>query len=215
MPQGNNLHDLSIVILSWNCKELLLNCLNSVHGKIRGIESEIILVDNGSNDGTVQMIEGLFPNICLIKNNVNKGVARARNQAIRKSNGRYVLLLDADTEILSENMKELIHYMDRNQDVGILGCSMFNGDDEFYPAARTFPKPIDVIVRRLSHHGLFTNSDVLIKHHLSNQNAEFPMDVDYVIGAFQLVRKESIDRVGLLDEKMFYGFEDADYCARM
>lgn len=207
--------DLSITIITWNCKAFLAKCLEGIYDKVRGINFEVIVVDNNSTDGTRDMIKEKYPQVSLIENSTNRGVARARNQAIRVSHGKYVLLLDADTEILSSDFKYLISYMKKNKPVGVLGCLMYAEDDRFYPSARTFPSPLHVIVRRLEHYGFLRNSKVLKKHHLEDYNGLNPIEVDYVIGAFQLIRKESIKKVGLLDEKMFYGFEDADYCARM
>ncbi len=211
--------DLSINIISFNCKAFLRRCLETVRDKLKSenISSEIIIVDNNSLDGTSEMITSNFHylNPLLIKNPENYGVAKARNQAIKVSKGRYILLLDADTEILSTNFKELIDYMDRNQDIAILGCYMLDSNNEFYPSARTFPSPIAVVTRRLSHYGLFKDSPVLRKHHVHHCNDNEPIEVDFVIGAFQLIRKIAMDKVGLLDENMFYGFEDADYCYRM
>lgn len=207
--------DLSINIITWNCKAFLHRCLEGIFNKVEGINFEVIVVDNNSQDGTKEMIREKFHRVFLIENKTNRGVARARNQSIRVSNGRYILLLDADTEIVSSNFNDLISYMDRNRQVGILGCLMVDADDKLYPSARTFPKPLHIIARRLNHYGLLGDSNVLKKHYLEYHNSLNPIEVDYVIGAFQLIRKESIGDVGLLDEKMFYGFEDADYCARM
>ena len=96
--------DLSITIITWNCKSFVEKCLGGIFNKVNGVKFEVIVVDNNSTDGTKDMIKKRFPETSLIiENNVNKGVARARNQAIRASKGRYILLLDADTEILSSN----------------------------------------------------------------------------------------------------------------
>ena len=210
---------LSITIITYNCRELLRSCLESIQDKIsaENITFELILVDNNSIDGTFDMIQRDFGdlNAVMIRNPENYGVARARNQALKASRGKYVLILDADTKILSPGLSSVLDYMDRNSDTAILGCRMLDKDDKLYPSARTFPGPREALVRRLSHYGLFKDSDVLRKHHVQLCNNEDPIEVDYVIGAFQLIRRNAIEMVGLLDEKMFYGFEDADYCVRM
>lgn len=211
--------DLSITIISYNCRDLLHKCLKSIREKIKpeNLYFELIIVDNHSNDGTIDMIQKAYQDLdpLLISNPANYGVSRARNQAIKSSRGRYVLLLDADTEILSLNFRGLIDYMEGNKDIGILGCRMLDRNDEFYHSARTFPGPLAVLIRRLNHYGLFKNSNILRKHLINYYNDVNPIEVDYVIGAFQLIRKKAIDKIGLLDEKMFYGFEDTDYCIRM
>lgn len=211
--------DLSITIISYNCKNLLHRCLESIREKIKpeNLHFEVIIVDNHSNDGTSDMIQKEYQDLdpFLIRNPANYGVSRARNQAIKVSRGRYILLLDADTEILSLNFQVLIDYMEWNNDIGVLGCRMLDRNDEFYSSARTFPGPLPVLIRRLNHYGLFKNSNILRKHLMNHYNDVNPIEVDYVIGAFQLIRKKAIEKVGLLDEKMFYGFEDTDYCVRM
>lgn len=206
---------LTIVIITWNCRELLIRCLESIYPRLNTVEFEIIIVDNKSVDGTVQQLERDYPEIHLIKNNVNRGVATARNQGIRLARGRYILILDADTEIISQNVADLIQFMDANKNIGLIGCSMLTGDGKPYASARTLPSPRHVIMRRLAYYGFLLDSELLKKHHLESRDITHPTIVGYVIGAFQLIRKECADIVGLLDEEMFYGYEDADYCARM
>lgn len=206
--------DLSVIIITWNCRDMLERCLNSILMKISGISYEIIVVDNHSQDGTAGMLKERFPSIHLVINSENKGVAAARNQGFRAATGRYNLILDADTEIVSSNMGDLIAYMDHNQSAGILGCSLLSYDNELHPSARTFPHPIHVILRRLNIWGVVGEGNILKSHHLAYTERKEPAKVDFVEGAFQLIRREITRKVGLLDEEMFYGHEDADYCAR-
>ena len=189
--------------------------MKSVFKKIQGVDYEIIVVDNKSVDETRASIKKEFPEVVLLLNNKNMGVAKARNQGMSIAKGRYILILDADAEIISEDFNDLIRYMDKNTDIGILGCSLISDNNELHPSTRTFPRPIHIILRRLSYIGLVKDSSILKKHHLAYWDRKAPMKVDFVEGAFQLIRKEAIDKVGLLDGRMFYGFEDADYCARM
>ena len=207
--------DLSVTIIAYNCRSLLQACLASVYHKIPPVAFEVIGVDNRSVDGTADMVQQAFPQVLLIENPVNRGVARARNQAIRKARGRYILILDADTEIISENFQSLLDYMDDNPGIGILGCGLTSGDGRLHPSARSFPRPLHILLRRLLLWGVIKKSRTLDEHHLASWDRKIPQEVDFVEGAFQLVRREAILKVGLLDEKMFYGFEDADYCARM
>jgi GT2 family glycosyltransferase len=207
--------DLSINICSYNNLKFLITCLTSVYRELKGIHFEIIVVDNGSRDMTVDVLKKNFPSVTLIENHENKGVARARNQSIRRSSGRLILFLDADVEFSTGNFLELINFMDSLPQIGLLGVKQVTSDDRPYPAARSFPGLKHIILRRLAFLNFFSNCKTLKTHHLSLKNLSEPVEVDYVIGAFQLVRKEALDIVGLLDEKMFYGFEDADFCARM
>jgi GT2 family glycosyltransferase len=208
----------SITIITFNCRELLRACLESIRARIcrSGISVEIIIVDNNSGDGTTGMLEGDFQDldIRLIRNRKNYGVARARNQAISAARGKYILILDDDTVILTPGIERMLGYMDCNPDIAVLGCKMLDRAGRFYPSARTFPSPAAVVLRRLSHYGFFADSGLLKKHYIDDGHSEDPVEADYVIGAFQLLSRIAVEKVGLLDEKMFYGFEDADYCIR-
>lgn len=207
--------DVSIVIITYNCWHHLRRCLLSVYNKVSGCSYEVIVIDNNSVDGTRENLKSEFPDIVLIENSENMGVARARNQGIEVSRGRYVLIVDADVEIASDGFSSLLSYMDGHEDIGILGCTLVSEEGEIHPSARTFPRPIHVFLRRLSYRGLVKNSRILNAHHLGDWDRKEPRKVDMVEGAFQLIRKTAIDEIGLLDDRMFYGFEDADYCARM
>jgi hypothetical protein len=207
--------DLSINICSFNSIEDLRLCLTSIYQKIKGIRFEIIVVDNASTDGTADIVKRDFPEVKLIENNTNKGVATARNQAIEQSKGRYILLLDADTELISEEFDGLIQYMDSSPEIGLLGVKQMTSDNKLYPSARTFPSPRHIIMGRLSFFSFIRESSTLKGYYLSHLTQDKPVTVHYVIGSFQLIRREMFSTVGLLDSNMFYGFEDADYCARI
>lgn len=207
--------DLSINICTYNNRDFLRNCLISIYEQIKDIQFEVIVVDNASQDGTVDMIKKGFPDVLLIENARNAGVAPARNQAIRRSAGRYILLLDADTEFVSKNFIDIIKYMDASPEVALLGVQQITFNNQPYPASRTFPLIRDIVLRRLAFLGFIRNSKHMKAHHLLFHDQDKPVEVDYVIGAFQLIRRDIFTMVGLLDENMFYGFEDADYCARL
>lgn len=207
--------DLSINICTYNNRDFLRHCLVSICEKIQDVSFEIIVVDNASQDGTADMIKKDFQNVCLIENTRNAGVAPARNQSIKRSAGRYVLLLDADTEFVSKNFVDVIKYMDKSPDVALLGVQQITFDNQPYPASRTFPLIRDIVLRRLAFLGFVRNSRLMKAHHLLLHDQNTPVEADYVIGAFQLIRRDIFATIGLLDENMFYGFEDADYCARI
>lgn len=207
--------DLSINICTYNNRDFLRNCLISIYKQIKDIKFEIIIVDNASQDRTADMIKKGFPDVLLIENARNAGVAPARNQSIRRSTGRYILLLDADTEFVSKNFIDIIKYMDSTPQVALLGVQQITFNNQPYPASRTFPLIRDIVLRRLAFLGFIRNSRHMKAHHLLFHDHDRPVEVDYVIGAFQLIRRDIFSLVGLLDETMFYGFEDADYCARL
>lgn len=207
--------DVSVVVITYNCWHHLQRCLRSVYDKVQGCSMEVIVIDNNSVDGTLENLRAEFPQITLIDNPRNLGVARARNQGIEIAGGRYVLILDADVEIASDDFVSLISYMDGHRRVGILGCTLVSEEGEIHPSARTFPRPVHVVLRRLSYRGLVRDSAILSRHHLADWDRKQPKRVDMVEGAFQLIRRSAIEQIGPLDDRMFYGFEDADYCARM
>jgi hypothetical protein len=211
-----NKPDLSVTIIVRDCRDLLLNCLKSLHERLGGgLDYEVLVLDNASTDGTSEAVQEASPEVRLFHNTENRGVAPARNQLIQKAAGRYILILDADTEVVSENFHDLIAYMDSHPDVGILGCTLVSEDNVIHSSTRTYPRPIHVLLRRLEMAGIVRDSRILREHHLAGWDRSGPRVVDFVEGAFKLIRREAVDKVGLLDESMFYGFEDADYCARM
>jgi GT2 family glycosyltransferase len=212
--QSTNL-DLSINICTYNNRAFLQSCLTSINRELKGIDFEIIIADNASNDSTVTMLKTFFPNVIVIENPHNYGVARARNQCIRRSSGRYVLLLDADTEFVGGDFRDILTYMNSAPSIGLLGVKQVTFDNQDYPASRTFPLPKHIIFRRLAFLNFINKSKILQTHHQPSTDPTRPVEVDYVIGAFQVIKREVIDLVGWLDESMFYGFEDADYCARV
>ncbi len=207
--------DLSVNISTYNNINFLRLCLDSILRKIEGLKLEIIVVDNASTDGTAEMLRDHFPEVIVVKNSLNRGVAPSRNQSIKISGGKYILLLDADTELISEDFPDLIEYMDSQPDVALVGVKQLTADNRFYPAARTFPGVKHIVMRRLSFFSFIKQSKIIKDHHLSFINSDSPVQVDYVIGAFQLIKRDVFESVGLLDEKMFYGFEDSDFCARI
>ncbi len=207
--------ELSVTIIARDCRDLLLNSLKALYACLGDLDFEVLVLDNASTDGTGEAAEKAFPEIRLFHNDVNRGVAPARNQLIKEATGRYILILDADTEMVSKNFSDLIAYMDSHTDVGILGCTLVSEDNEIHSSTRTYPRPIHVLLRRLQMVGIVRDSRILRDHHLERWRRTSPKVVDFVEGAFQLIRVKAVNKVGLLDESMFYGFEDADYCARM
>lgn len=206
--------ELSICICALDNRAFLETCLSSLRGALAGLAAETIVVDNGSSDGSAEMLATRFPEVRVIANSENRGVAPARNQALAAARGRFLLLLDADTEFIDFDWPGLLAYMDAHTGIGLLGVRQLTFNDAPYDAARTFPRPRDIFLRRLSFLPAVRSSKAYQGHHRVSRTA-VPADVDYVIGAFQLIPRAVWQQVGPLDEGMFYGFEDADYCARV
>lgn len=207
--------DLSIVICTYQNREFLRVCLGSVVERVKDVKYEVLVVDNASTDGTVEMVRAHYPETTVIENPVNRGVARARNQGIRRARGRSVLLLDADTELLSSDMAGLLTFMDGEPSVALLGVKQLNFEERPYPAARTFPTVRNIVANRLGFLPVVRDSALLQAHLMMRSEPMHPVAVDYLIGSFQLIRRDVFAQVGFLDEKMFWGFEDADFCARI
>jgi N-acetylglucosaminyl-diphospho-decaprenol L-rhamnosyltransferase len=207
--------DLTVIIISWKMKAMLHELLCSITQHTSGIAYEVIVVDNHSGDGTSEMIRKEFPSAILIENSRNRGVAPARNQALSRANGRYVLLLDADMLLVENSIKQLVDFMGRTEDAGICACTLVSPDGVVQPTARRYPSLLVFALRRLAFIRAVRRSRTLNRHEMTDWDRKETRDVDYVIGACQLIRREALSQVGLLDEKIFYGPEDIDYCLRM
>lgn len=207
--------DVSIVIISLRMKDLLKVCLNSIYKFADRINFEIIVVDNDSQDGTSDMIENDYKEIILLKNLENRGVAPARNQGIRIAKGRYILILDADMEFKENSIGQIYDYMEKNPEVGLLGCKLVDSTNNLQYSCKRYPNLTALVFRRLEHYNFIQNSNILNKHIMKDWDHNSIREVDYVIGACQFFRREIIEGVGLLDEKIFYGPEDMDFCVRV
>jgi len=207
--------DVSIVIITWKMKNLLFALLNSLKAYSFGFCYELIIVDNFSNDGTIEMIEKQFPEAILIKNNENKGVAPARNKGIQIAKGRYILILDADMEFVENSIEVMLKYMDQNKDVGLMGCKLTTQTGELQYSCKRYPNLLALIARRLNGLPLINLSKELKDHLMEEWAHDSIQEVDYVIGACQLFRREVLEKIGFYDDRIFYGPEDIDYCLRV
>jgi N-acetylglucosaminyl-diphospho-decaprenol L-rhamnosyltransferase len=207
--------DITIIIISWKMKAALHELLCSVAQHTVGVTYEMIVVDNHSGDGTAEMVRAEFPDARLIENAENRGVAPSRNQALRLAKGRYALLLDADMLLIENSFKQMVEFMDRTDDAGICGCKLISPDHAVQPSARRYPSPLAFVLRRLAFLDAVRRSPTLYRHEMADWDRSDVRDVDYVIGACQMIRSDALRQVGLLDEAIFYGPEDIDYCMRM
>lgn len=201
--------DLSVIILNYNTKNLLQKCLESVFASKTGFLFEVIVSDNGSTDGSIEMARSLFPQVKLIENNSNLGFSAGNNVGIRKALGRLVLLLNTDTEVRPNTLDLSVKYMDAHPEVGIMGCKVLLPDGKLHEAARRrFPNPVNAFLRLF---GLRKFSS----YNYRNIPVDQEMEVDSVVGAFLLIRRAAIDKIGLLDEEFFMYGEDLDWCWRV
>jgi hypothetical protein len=210
--------DLSIIIVNWNTQQLLRDCLASVIASRqkddrRTLELEIFVVDNGSSDGSPEMVEREFPDVILIKNADNRGFAAANNQAIKSATGKYILLLNSDTLVHGDVLANSVGYMEDHPNVAVLGCRVLNADGSVQPSCGTFPGLLNLAVLssglwKLSFPAFFARSQL---RPLQGSEAQ---DVDYVSGCFMCLRRDALADVGLLDEKFFFFGEEVDWCRR-
>lgn len=202
--------DISIIIPSYNTKESTVGCLGSIEDDTSNLEREVIVVDNASDDGTVETLEKLkFKNIKLtiVKNNRNIGFAGACNRGIRRSSGRCVLLLNSDTKVVKGAIEKLVGFAGETPDAGVVGAGLLNPDGSIQPSCFRFP----TILRAIKQYWL--NSGKILDKYYPRGNT--PVKVEAVVGAAFLITPESIKKVGLLNEKYFMYFEDLDYCRRV
>jgi hypothetical protein len=189
--------------------------LASIRRQTSGVFYELIVVDNNSQDGTRELVEQEYRDAVLIKNSKNLGVAAARNQALRIAKGRYIITLDADMLFIDNSLLKLVEFMDKTPDAGLCGAKLTFPDGRVQPSGRRFPSVWAFLMRRLEFMSFARNSKILRWHEMAEWDRSDTRPVDYVIGACQCIRREAMKNVGLLDEKIYYGPEDVDYCLRM
>lgn len=199
--------DLSIVIVNYNVKYFLEQCLHSVESSVGNLDVEIFVVDNNSVDGSCNMVVEKFPGVKLIRNKENLGFSVANNQAIKESAGRYVLLLNPDTVIEEDTLGKCVGYMDEHERCGGLGVKMIDGKGDFLPESkRSLPTPGVAFYKIFGFSRLFPRSRIFGKYHLGYLDRDKVHSIDILPGAFMMLRKPALDEVGLLDEAFFmYG----------
>jgi GT2 family glycosyltransferase len=207
---------LSVVIVNYNVKFFLEQCLHSVNEAIKGLEAEVFVVDNNSVDGSVEMVAEKFPTVKLIANSDNPGFSKANNQAIRQSAGEYVLLLNPDTVVEQDTFQKSVAFMDAHPDAGGLGIKMVDGKGRFLPESkRGLPTPAVAFYKIFGLSALFPKSKIFGRYHLGYLDREQTHVVDVLAGAYMMLRRETLEKTGLLDEDFFMYGEDIDLSYRI
>jgi GT2 family glycosyltransferase len=201
---------LSIIIVSWNTKALLLQCLESLRGALGTLETEVFVVDNGSGDGSPEAVKGTFPGVRLIENQTNLGFARANNQALRQSQGTYLLLLNPDTLVKEGAILSLLTFLETHPEAGVAGAQLLNPDGSKQNSIANFPSLATELLNKSLLRWLFPG-----KFPGKERRYQDPVEVDSVIGACMMVRREAAERVGWLDEDYFLFLEETDWCFRI
>ena len=207
--------DLTISIVNWNTRDELRECLEGVFSKATPISFEVIVVDNGSSDGSAEMLRTEFADrVILIANPDNRGFGAGHNEAIVQSAGRYVLVLNPDTAISTDIFAQLIAFMEANPDIGVLGPRILNPDGTLQFSARRFPSMIAGLFRHTVFGRLFPKNRFVRRYLMVDDSHDDTIDVGWVSGCAMLLRREMLDEIGLFDERFFMYCEDVDLCCR-
>ena len=206
--------DISVIIVNWNTRKLLDECLESLTSTPACRSTEIIVVDNASSDGSTEMLECKFPQVKLIRCQENLGFAKANNLAIQHSMGRYVALVNSDVRVLPGCLDTLAEFLDRNSAVGNVGPCVLNADMTWQSSCRRFPTLWNNFCLSTRLASTFKGSRLFSGEHMLYFSHDRIMAVDVLVGCFWMLRREAIQDVGLLDESFFMYGEDVDWCRR-
>ncbi|MDP2586549.1 MAG: glycosyltransferase family 2 protein [Candidatus Komeilibacteria bacterium] len=203
--------DLSVIIVSWRVKELLFECLKSLYQHANGLDFEVIVIDNDSGDGTVEMIQENFPQVKIIASQINLGFAKANNLGLRQASGRYLLFLNPDTKFLDNALLNCVRKMENDGQIGVLGCKLLNHDLSLQPSVRRFPSVADHLLMIFKLHHLLP----LKNYFALDFNYQHSQQIDQVMGAFFMVNRSALVKTGNWDEGYYLLFEEVDLCRRM
>lgn len=207
---------LSIIIVSYNVKYYLEQCLWSVLRATTRLQTEIWVVDNASTDGSLDYLQPRFPEVHFIANQDNKGFSAANNQAIHLSSGQYVLLLNPDTVVGEDVLEGCVDFLDNHPQAGATGVRMLNADGSFAPESRRgVPTPFTSFCKMSGLCRLFPRSRVFGKYYMRYLDVDEPNQIEIISGAFIMLRRQALDEIGLLDERFFMYGEDVDLSYRL
>jgi GT2 family glycosyltransferase len=208
--------ELSVIIVSYNVRHFLEQCLISVYKALAGINNEVFVVDNNSADSSCAMVISRFPEVRLIVNHENRGFSAANNQALRLATGRYILLLNPDTLVEEEIFNKCIGFMDGHPDAGAAGVMMIDGKGRFLPESkRAIPTPGTAFFKMFGFARLFPHSGLLNRYYLGNLDNNTTAQAEVISGAFMFIHHEAFQKTGSLDEEYFMYGEDIDYSYRL
>ena len=208
--------NISVIIVNYNVKYFLEQCLHSVYNASKKLNIEVFVVDNNSVDGSCQMLYDKFKDVYLIENKTNTGFAKANNQAINKAAGKYILILNPDTVLEENTLQTCFDFMENHPDAGCMGVKMIDGKGHFLPESkRALPTPAVAFYKVFGLSGLFPRSRRFGRYHLGFLDKEETHEVDILPGAFMFIRKDVLDKTGYFDETFFMYGEDIDLSYRI
>lgn len=206
--------DVSIIVVAWNVRKLLYDCLKSVYDQTEGIDFEVIYVDNASEDGSTDMVKRDFPKVRIIENEENEGFIRANNQAIEIAQGRYVLLLNSDTIVLDSAITKTVRFADKHPDAAVVGCRVLNPDGTLQRTCFMSHSILNSFLTATYLYKIFPKSKFFGREYMTWWDGSDVREVEGIGGCYALVRKEAIEQVGLMDDTFFFYGDDVDWCYR-
>ncbi len=207
--------DVSIIIVSYNTKDLLLRCLRSINQAASKLKCEIIVIDNASADDSAEAVAQEFPSVQLIRNSANKGFAAANNQGINKAAGKYLLLLNPDTLFVEDAVAPMFEFMEQKPEAGVVACKILNRDGSLQPSYFPFSNLLTVAWTAAFLDRFMPLNWVNGRWVAAHQPAQTPFRVQRLLGAFLFVRREVFEKVGLFDDDFFLFSEEEDFCYRV
>jgi hypothetical protein len=207
--------DISVIIVNWNTKALLLDCVESLYQTTRKSSLEIIVVDNASTDGSIDALRQSFPQVQTIVNQDNLGFAKANNIGIKKAQGLYVCLINSDVKALDGVLDKMRAYMESHPEIGVLAPKTFFGDMQIQKNCREFPTLRNLFCQEFFLNTLFPTVAFFRGRDMVRCDYDTVMEIEALSGCFLMVRREVIAQVGPLDEQFFFYSEDVDWCKRI
>ncbi|MGE5473405.1 MAG: glycosyltransferase family 2 protein [Ignavibacteriales bacterium] len=212
MTKDNEIQ-VSFLILTWNSAKFIEKCFASLEDGAAGLPYEVIVVDNGSSDNTVELINSTCPRAIIIRNLRNEGTTVARNQGISRARGNFIVVLDSDTYLMPETVSKVVSYMLNENRIAICAPRLRYEDGSIQENARRFPTVITKLLRRID--TKWAENKLYKEEYYDLKNVQSPIKVDYAITACHIIRKDALSQIGGFDEKIFYAPEDIDLCLRM
>ena len=206
--------DVSIIVVAWNVRKLVYDCLKSVYEQTKGINFEVIYVDNASIDNTVDMVRKQFPDVRIIENEVNQGFIKANNQGIEIAQGRYVLLLNSDTLVLDNAIAKMVNFADSHPEAAVVGCRVLNLNRTVRRTCFMYSSILNMFLSAIYLYKIFPKNKFFGRERMTWWNFDDVREVETVSGSCSLVRKQGIEQVGVMDERYFVYGDDPDWCYR-
>jgi GT2 family glycosyltransferase len=207
---------LSIIIVSYNVKKLLEQCLHSVKAATQNVITEVIVIDNNSGDGSIGYLQTIFPDVTFVANHQNVGFSKANNQGLHRARGKFVLFLNPDTVLAPDTITKCLQFFESHPFAGAVGVKMVNGEGQYLKESkRGFPSPIVSLFKLSGITGMFPRSPLFARYYLGHLGEDRSNEVDVLCGAFMMVKMSVLERTGGFDEQFFMYAEDIDLSVRI